>query len=616
MKNMQFTRPVKTGIRTFLLLAILLFNFGPTSLDSASALNSNNNFVDATIISEASISYSNSVNVSGYDTEVGEPAIPGTATCDGNNLDIGFRTAWYKITPTIARLISFNTLTTNFDTYIALWRSTVPSPGFGDLTFVSCDDDTNAGFQSQLSINVTQAAIDNGTTYYIQVAKFGCYTGSDVCPGDPSIGGDSLVFSASFRNIGVNIGVAVNGVYPVEGSYYRPDGEIERQIYASKNAGPVDITSEIVDQMVASMRVIYKQSGKNVSYSETMGLPESQADTEYYFPWYTTNSSTNSQLRIVNVGTEDTIVDVYIKGVKKSGTGYLLAPNKSKLVVYSGVNGGPVRVVSRDAPGGGLNAMNIIASQRVLYKYNGKYISYSELMGYPLNQLTNEYWFPWYKTASGLSSQLRIANIDDQSTTVQVYIGGALKASYTMAPGTTKTPTFASINNGPVRVVSTNAAVNIIVSMRQIYRRSGVPQSFSEMMGHPVEKLTTEYQFPWYTNSTTLLSSLRIVNVGSVSSDVQIYIQGNTMEFTAIHLTPGTSILKSYAGVDGGPVRVVGTNDIIVSMQMTYKQGGKVVSYSELMGFPYFAGQPITEYLFPWYTTSTTLNSQLRFGYP
>jgi hypothetical protein len=37
----------------------------------------------------------------------------------------------------------------------------------------------------------------------------------------------------------------------------------------------------------------------------------------------------------------------------------------------------------------------------VLYKYKNVVTSYSELMGYPKEQLTSDYWFPWYKTAAG-----------------------------------------------------------------------------------------------------------------------------------------------------------------------------------------------------------------------
>jgi len=309
------------------------------------------------------------------------------------------------------------------------------------------------------------------------------------------------------------------------------------------------------------------------------------------------------------VGAQQTTVEVRIKGVKKGS--YVLGAGKSKLVVYGGVNSGPVWVHSTVA------GVNIITSMRVLYKYNGAVTSYSEMMGLPVDQLATEYLFPWYKAASGLTSQLRVANVSNQSTKVQVYIAGAPKgAPFTLAAGAAKQiSVYTNVNNGPVKVVSTTPPVNIVASMKQTYKQSGIPQSYSEMMGHPVSQLTTEYQFPWYTNNTTIVSSLRIVNVDDLdSTNANVYIGGNLQ--TPIGLAAGASALVSY-GLDDGPVRVVSTNsnaNILVSMQITYKQAGKGVSYSEFTGIPYF--QPNTAYLFPWYTNSSTIKSELRFGYP
>lgn len=646
MKNIIFARPAKTGMQIFLLLAMLFVNFSPISTGTVYAAFPlpQNNFATAEVIAEEDISYTSSGDVSTFDTEPGEPGIPVDKTCDGHTPALGYKTAWYKLTPTVARLVAFNTFGSDYDTYIAVWKTTATDPNppsFTDLSFVDCDDDTYEGYKSQLPIDITQADIDSGTTYYIQVAKYSCtITVSNDCdpiPADTDPN-NSLVFSASFRNIDVALGG------PIIATYNIPLGEIKKLAYptVSTGTGPLQVTSVIADQqLISSMRVIYKRSGKNRSYSEMMGLPLNQATTEYYFPWYTKNAGLDSKLRIVNVGTEDTIVDVYIKGVIKSGAGYPLAPGESVIKFYNKVNNGPVRVVSRDAPGGTTDVMNIIVSMQMIYKYTpvgtttAVGMSYSEMMGYPASQMATEYLFPWYKTASGLTSQLRIANVNalPATATVQVYIGGTciagtcngtLKGTYNLTKDTTKRVTFAGVNGGPVWVVNTTPAVNIVASMGQAYKRSLIPQSYSEILGYPTSQLATEYQFPWYTNSTTLVSKILIVNVGDQSTDVEVYIGGNYME-TVFNLASGASISRSYTAINDGPVRVVSLDpadhanpgaDIITSLQIDYKQGGKKESYSELVGFPYVAGLPTMEYLFPWYTNSTGLNSELRIGYP
>jgi hypothetical protein len=50
------------------------------------------------------------------------------------------------------------------------------------------------------------------------------------------------------------------------------------------------------------------------------------------------------------------------------------------------VQGGPVRVVST-------NGVNIFTSERV---FTAPDSVFNEMLGYPLNQMTSEYWYPSY----------------------------------------------------------------------------------------------------------------------------------------------------------------------------------------------------------------------------
>ena len=95
---------------------------------------------------------------------------------------------------------------------------------------------------------------------------------------------------------------------------------------------------------------------------------------------------------------------------------YLLAPSQSVRDSYAGVDSGPLKVASTDAS-------LIIAALRDAWAVNGVTTSFSQLMGLPLEQLSDTYVFPGYNNVT-LNDQLRIANVDTVPTTVTVTIGG------------------------------------------------------------------------------------------------------------------------------------------------------------------------------------------------
>jgi hypothetical protein len=63
---------------------------------------------------------------------------------------------------------------------------------------------------------------------------------------------------------------------------------------AGKNNGPVQIKSNI--PIVAAERVILKVNNVPTSFSEMMGLPNSQLDATFWLPWYN-NVDLDTQLR-------------------------------------------------------------------------------------------------------------------------------------------------------------------------------------------------------------------------------------------------------------------------------------------------------------------------------
>ena len=75
---------------------------------------------------------------------------------------------------------------------------------------------------------------------------------------------------------------------------------LTEKLSGRQNACPVKIINTDSVSIMAAERVIYKVNGVNTSFSEMMGLPDSQLDTTYWLPWYN-NVDLDTQLRFANV---------------------------------------------------------------------------------------------------------------------------------------------------------------------------------------------------------------------------------------------------------------------------------------------------------------------------
>ncbi|MEO7837914.1 MAG: hypothetical protein ABIU06_01005, partial [Anaerolineales bacterium] len=194
---------------------------------------------------------------------------------------------------------------------------------------------------------------------------------------------------------------------------------------------------------------------------------------------------------------------------------------------------------------------------------------------------------------------------------VSVLVGASNMGNYILQPYTSLRQSYAGIDNGPVKVMSTNGT-KIVASERVAYSPDGGTTwtSFSEIMGLPVNQLATSYTFPWY-NNLDLNSQLRFANVGVANTTVTVTIGGVVQG--SYPLAPNASTRISYPGLDNGPVKITSSGNvpIIASMRVAYFNGTAWTSFSEMMGLP--SGQLTTSYIFPWYN-NLDLNSQLRFG--
>ena len=295
------------------------------------------------------------------------------------------------------------------------------------------------------------------------------------------------------------------------------------------------------------------------------------------------------------------VVDIYTGGTRQGSS--LLTLHAGTRRSLPGVNNGPVKIMN-------LGSSLLMASERVIYRVNGVNTSFSEIMAMPENQLDVSYWMPWYNNVD-LDTQLRIANVGSSTAAVHVYIGGAeMQGSpFNLAAGASVRKSYAGVNNGPVRIASSQS---IVAAERVIYKVNGVNTSFTEMMGLPAAKLDTTYWLPWY-NNVDLDTQLRIANITGTPATVHVYIGGVEMQGSPFSLGAGVSTRKSFAGINNGPVKIVSDQFVVAAERVIYKVNNINTSFAEMMALP--DNQLDLIHWLPWYN-NVDLDSQLRFGLP
>ena len=294
------------------------------------------------------------------------------------------------------------------------------------------------------------------------------------------------------------------------------------------------------------------------------------------------------------------VVDIYTGGTRQGSS--LLTLHAGTRRSLPGVNNGPVKIMN-------LGSSLLMASERVIYRVNGVNTSFSEIMAMPENQLDVSYWMPWYNNVD-LDTQLRIANVSSSTAAVHVYIGGAeMQGSpFNLAAGASVRKSYAGVNNGPVRIASSQS---IVTAERVIYKVNGVNTSFTEMMGLPAAKLDTTYWLPWY-NNVDLDTQLRIANITGTPATVHVYIGGVEMQGSPFSLGAGVSTRKSFPGINNGPVKIVSDQLIVAAERVLYKVNNINTSFAEMMALPDSALN--STYWLPWYNNSGDLDTQLRIA--
>ena len=285
------------------------------------------------------------------------------------------------------------------------------------------------------------------------------------------------------------VSVTIGGTPMIGSPFSVPAGGRITPRWIGTKGGPVHVVSTNGVNIFTSERVFTYPTS---SFNEILGFPASQLTSEYWFPYYDSVSMTNS-IQVANTNSKLAAnVDIYVGAVKQGS--YSIPGNATITVSYPNLVDGPVRVVSTEG-------IKVIASQVTL---SGPNNAFNEVLGYPYNQFTTEYWYPAYDHAfiKNVNTDLMrmwvlVGNPSTtQTATVDIYIAGVKTADspFSIPPGGRVTPRWMGVTDGPVRVVSTNG-VPIFTSERVFTYPSSV---FNEMMGFPLNQMSTEYWFPYY----------------------------------------------------------------------------------------------------------------------
>ena len=480
-------------------------------------------------VATAVYSISGNTGVAGVTLSYEVDSVTQTATSDSNgNYSFIIPANWSGIVTPSHVCFDFDPTERNYPSVTADQTSQdylpIPIPGSGCANIdvqIAGADQGSFGIPDQGSVlQVPFAGIDNGPVKIASTVAIigsqrvnykvnGKRTSFSELMALPNAQLDSIYWLPWYNNISMStqlrlgnvsgspasVHVYIGGVEMTGSPFNVAIGKTRRVSFAGIDKGPVKIVSNV--NIVASESINYKVNGVSTSLSELMALPNSQLDTVYWLPWYN-NVGMDSQLRLTNVSESPGLAHIYMGGVEMTGSPLSVAKGQTRRVSFAGIDKGPVKIVSD---------VDLMVSERVIYKVNGVGTSFSELMALPDSQLDTTAWLPWYNNAT-MNTQLRLGNAGDTNASVHVYIGGAemTGSPFTVMKGQTKRLSFAGIQGGLVQIVSD---VNIVVSESVIPKVNGVNISFSELMALPNTQLDTIYWMPWY-NNVTLDTQLRL----------------------------------------------------------------------------------------------------------
>ncbi|MHB0866131.1 MAG: glucosaminidase domain-containing protein [Thermoleophilia bacterium] len=166
-------------------------------------------------------------------------------------------------------------------------------------------------------------------------------------------------------DVDVYIGSQLKAQYRTADGNAIPVGGIVTPVFPGVTDGPVRVVSTNGQKLMASQRVIFRDS-----FEEVQGIPPTGFSSRQLFTWYDStliNYMRGNWILVANQGTGDATVEVYIDGIKMHdpdtpANDFFTIPEGGRITPqFANTMGGPVRVVC-------LTGQPLLMSQRVLFK--------------------------------------------------------------------------------------------------------------------------------------------------------------------------------------------------------------------------------------------------------
>jgi len=194
-----------------------------------------------------------------------------------------------------------------------------------------------------------------------------------------------------------NVSIYIGDLTTPYESFTLGAGQSAVKYYDAASGGPVG--GPVVVQSTNGVNIFASEHRNyQTSFSETLGFPDNQLTTKYWFTRYAYNSNVKTWILVVNPTNSTADVSIFIGGSGTAKESFSLAGGASVVKYYDQLADGPVRVEST-------NAVNIFASEHRNYQ-----TSFSETLGFPDNQLTTKYWFTRYAYNSNVKTWLLVLN--------------------------------------------------------------------------------------------------------------------------------------------------------------------------------------------------------------
>jgi photosystem II stability/assembly factor-like uncharacterized protein len=223
---------------------------------------------------------------------------------------------------------------------------------------------------------------------------------------------DARIFIANPDSVARSITVKIGGV-EMEGSPYTLEPNTGQVLKYAVDGGPVEIIGPPGSNIIASLsqwRALRDYPSVFTGVTQFMALPTDWVSDTYVLPRYdyTDHPNLYNVIVVSNLDSVDRQFTVTIEEVEMEGSPFTVLASDDTVLKFPGIQGGPV-VVSADT------GARIIAS---LYELRGSdnwagWNGQSEMMGIPLDKLSNSYVIPRYYGAvnpTRLDARIFIAN--------------------------------------------------------------------------------------------------------------------------------------------------------------------------------------------------------------